>query len=503
MTPPVPARKCLTLEQKVQLIREVEKGGRQKSEIARQFGIPPSTLSTVLKNKDAILDGFEKSFSAKRKRNRDSMYPEVERALLEWLKNARSANLPVNGPALTAKAEALAAQMGKQDFKCSNGWLERFKRRHGVSSKSIVGESAAVDRDVVDGWRKHRLSALLQQYEDRDIYNLDEAAFFYKILPKRTYTTPGGTSSGCKQSKERVTVLFGANATGEDKLPLLILGKAAKPRCFRNATIPKDCIYRSNRRAWMTAAVFEEYVRLLDRKFRAKQRRVLFVIDNCPSHGKIENLQAITLEFLPANTTAILQPMDQGIIETTRKLYRKSLLQRMLVAYDANKGYSIDLLGAVHLLCHSWKELAPAKIANCFAHAGFSRSHAEDTNDDCEDCDDLYEAVNSIVGGDLEGNFESFAMADADVPVVAPATDAEIVDLLGGPDEEEEPLDEQPREIPTVAQTQEILRLLRNRVECAGGDHDLIICLNKLERALLAPSRSTRQSQLTDFFVRE
>ncbi|KAH7982580.1 hypothetical protein HPB52_005769 [Rhipicephalus sanguineus] len=125
------------------------------------------------------------------------------------------------------------------------------------------------------------------------------------------------------------------------------------------------------------------------------------------------------------------------------------------------------------------------------------------TNDDCEDCDDLYEAVNSIVGGDLEGNFESFAMADADVPVVAPATDAEIVDLLGGPDEEEEPLDEQPREIPTVAQTQEILRLLRNRVECAGGDHDLIICLNKLERALLAPSRSTRQSQLTDFFVRE
>ncbi|KAH7982127.1 hypothetical protein HPB52_003180 [Rhipicephalus sanguineus] len=131
------------------------------------------------------------------------------------------------------------------------------------------------------------------------------------------------------------------------------------------------------------------------------------------------------------------------------------------------------------------------------------RKRNQDTNDDCEDCDDLYEAVNSIVGGDLEGNFESFAMADADVPVVAPAMDAEIVDLLGGPDEEEEPLDEQPREIPTVAQTQEILRLLRNRVECAGGDHDLIICLNKLERALLAPSRSTRQSQLTDFFVRE
>lgn len=80
---PVPARKCLTLEHKVQLIREVEKRGRQKSEIARQFGIPLSELSTVQKNKDALLDGFKKSFSAKRKRNRNSTYPEVKRALLK------------------------------------------------------------------------------------------------------------------------------------------------------------------------------------------------------------------------------------------------------------------------------------------------------------------------------------------------------------------------------------------------------------------------------------
>ncbi|KAH6943894.1 hypothetical protein HPB50_000448 [Hyalomma asiaticum] len=48
----------------------------------------------------------------------------------------------------------------------------------------------------------------------------------------------------------------------------------------------------------------------------------------------------------------------------------------------------------------------------------------QDTDDDCEDCHDLCEAVNSIVGGDMEDNFESFAKADADVPVVAPATDA-------------------------------------------------------------------------------
>ncbi|KAG0410276.1 hypothetical protein HPB47_012610 [Ixodes persulcatus] len=176
MAPPKPARKCLTLEQKVKLIRKLEKGGRPKLEIAKEFNIPASTLSTILKNKQDVPGGFQKSFSSKRKRFRGSKYPEVETALLEWLKNARAANLPVHGPALTAKAEALALQMNKPEFNCSYRWLERFKKRH-------------VCQDTVDMWRRHRLAEILEQYMDRDIYNLDEAAFFYKILPKRTYTT--------------------------------------------------------------------------------------------------------------------------------------------------------------------------------------------------------------------------------------------------------------------------------------------------------------------------
>lgn len=122
--------------------------------------------------------------------------------------------------------------MGHKDFKCSKGWLERFTRRHSVTSNSIVGESAAVNRGTVDIWCQHWLQALHEKYEDKDIYNLDETAFFYKMLPKRTFTTTGGSSSRGKQSKQCVMVLFSANATGEDKLPVLILRKAERPRCF-------------------------------------------------------------------------------------------------------------------------------------------------------------------------------------------------------------------------------------------------------------------------------
>lgn len=79
MTSPGSGRKCPTLEQKLLLIKEVGKGGQKKTDAAKKFGIPLSTLSTVLKNKEAVLDGFEKSFLVKRKRNHSSKYPKYRK----------------------------------------------------------------------------------------------------------------------------------------------------------------------------------------------------------------------------------------------------------------------------------------------------------------------------------------------------------------------------------------------------------------------------------------
>jgi hypothetical protein len=45
----------LIIAEKVNIISEVTKSGKQKNEIAKQFNIPPSTLSTILKNEDDIL----------------------------------------------------------------------------------------------------------------------------------------------------------------------------------------------------------------------------------------------------------------------------------------------------------------------------------------------------------------------------------------------------------------------------------------------------------------
>lgn len=48
----------------------------------------------------------------------------------------------------------------------------------------------------------------------------------------------------------------------------------------------------------------------------------------------------------------------------------------------------------------------------------------------------LFEPVHKIAGQVVAGDFEKFASADAAAPMVAPATDAEVIDTVGGPNED-------------------------------------------------------------------
>jgi len=49
----------LTIAAKVNIISQMTKNGKPKHEIAKQFSVPSSTLSTILKNKEDILRKYE------------------------------------------------------------------------------------------------------------------------------------------------------------------------------------------------------------------------------------------------------------------------------------------------------------------------------------------------------------------------------------------------------------------------------------------------------------
>ena len=61
----------------------------------------------------------------------------------------------------------------------------------------------------------------------------------------------GERCSGGKYSKNRLTGLVCGNAVGE-KLPLLVIGKSKKPRCFKDvSTLP--CQYTNQKKSWMNS----------------------------------------------------------------------------------------------------------------------------------------------------------------------------------------------------------------------------------------------------------
>ncbi|XP_054720764.1 tigger transposable element-derived protein 6-like [Uloborus diversus] len=143
---------------------------------------------------------------------------EFENVLVLWLKETRASNLPVNVELLREKALELSKNYDMENFSASHGWVEKFKIRHGLSTRVLSGESKCVSIESVEQWLKD-LPDLIKEYEAKDIYYCDETGLFFRVMPDRTLAFKGEPCHSGKKSKERLTALLCCNADGSDKLP--------------------------------------------------------------------------------------------------------------------------------------------------------------------------------------------------------------------------------------------------------------------------------------------
>ncbi|GFR95908.1 tigger transposable element-derived protein [Elysia marginata] len=187
---------------------------------------------------------------------------------------------------------------------------------------------------------------------------------------------------------KRITLLLCANMTGDEKLPVFVIGKSKQPRSFPKDLSKLPVRYRNSANAWMTGFLFKEWLYEWDNKLKIQDRRVLLLFDNCTAHPAVDDLQMITLKFLPPNTTSLLQPMDMGVIKNFKGHYRSRLNDRIIASLDANPdekaiGISkkITLLNALYLARDAWKELKPSTIVNCYSKAGLSACATEEEAD--------------------------------------------------------------------------------------------------------------------------
>jgi hypothetical protein len=72
------------------------------------------------------------------------------------------------------------------------------------------------------------LPNIIQGYDTRDIWNLDETGLLWKGVPNHSLVLQGKNCKPSKLAKERLTIVFFRSTTGEKFKPLMI-GKLQMP----------------------------------------------------------------------------------------------------------------------------------------------------------------------------------------------------------------------------------------------------------------------------------
>lgn len=500
-------RQALPLSDKVDIIRRVERG-EKKSDVAATFKIARSTLSTILKNKATIKNQARERPNADSKRIRKPAYDAVEKALYQWFLDIRARNLPVSGPMLQSKAKDFAFVLGVEGFTGGTGWLQRFKDRYSIVGKVVAGERCSVDTEGVKKWIDDNWPAIIEKYKPCDIFNTDETALFWQLLPSRTLALRNEDCHGGKLSKVRVTILLTANMDGSSKLRPLVIGKFKSPICLRGCG-PLPVTYTFNKKAWMTRVLFETWLRDWDEELTSSGRKVCLLLDNCSAHHCGVSLKNIELCFLPPNATAVLQPLDQGIIRAFKQGYRKRLVEQLLVKMRVGGELKIDLLGAIQMLSRAWCDVTSDTIRNCFRHAGLGVENGE-TSGPVQENDDigvLWQELGSLPDALPEGvDLEDFLTADDDVAVAASPSDTEIIAdvaaaaAIGDCEEAEDSEDEGPPR-PTLHEALSAVDVLRRYCsDIEGSGLEFVQAVSRVENAILMDAaKSKTQAKITAY----
>jgi hypothetical protein len=207
--------------------------------------------------------------------------------------------------------------------------------------------------------------------------------------------------------------------SGTDIKKLLVIGKSAKPRCFKGLKMDSLPVkYYANKIAWMTSEIFKKWLMRWDVELQRKSRKVLLILDNFAAHPQCSEWKNIWLEFLPVSTTSLVQAMDMGIIKNLKMLYRGKLVnhildaieETLLTSFSTAKEVSskVNLLQAVQFVADSWRDISSKTIQNCLSHCGLNHSGLEMPETDKGE----YEAISEV---QKFRNYEEFEDIDNNV----------------------------------------------------------------------------------------
>lgn len=355
----------LTLNVKAEILQRLDQGEKM-SDLAKFYGLGRATIFEMKQNR-AKIEGFMKNtdfdFSGRR-RLKYGDFPQVEEALMQWITHQRENNIQVSGELIQEKAKYYYKQiMKKDDFKASNGWLDKFKKRYGIRL------SASTREKVKSPVEEPSLSEDLKKLNDKiselrlipdQIYNVEISQLFWKSLPSKL--------SKENPSKDCISIMPCCNAAGTHKLNILVVADKKEPRIIRNLNLPINYLQKCHGN--ITKDIFTnwffDHFAPATTEFLIKQKLpqvALLIVHNDVGFSK-EDLIHSTEGFFQ-----IMQvPQEENkMVQSLKVYYRKNFILNAIAQKPDNFNQYINELGIDNLvlnLGYSWKSIPPSQFVS-------------------------------------------------------------------------------------------------------------------------------------------
>jgi hypothetical protein len=144
--------------------------------------ISQSTVSESLSNH---FEAIDTSTNTARSRLRSGQWPDLENLLFLWQQEIEEKGGTTSGELLRIKAQQLWQQLPQYSLlpcpEFSNGWLQKFKKRHNIRHFTRHRASGSVSK-TAEG-EMNGIRTLAEKCNEKNVYNMDETGPYW-IIPR-------------------------------------------------------------------------------------------------------------------------------------------------------------------------------------------------------------------------------------------------------------------------------------------------------------------------------